>query len=117
MKTSLFILAIAFGSTMAAFSDSQFADQTDATRLTCVGCSPSSNSFGYNTYAGKRGLVTTAQIDQAKENAAREYATSSQAPKDAALAANNAALAKQRDQDRVIGKIEIKTVTPKSESK
>jgi len=107
MKTSSLIV-LAFALAVSALADPPIVSNPD---LTCFGCEQSSISFGYNTYAGQRGLVTTAQIEQAKENAIREYATSSQAPKDAALASARAALAQQRENGRVIGTIEIKTLS------
>jgi len=115
MKKSILVLAIATEIALPALADPQFVDQTDATRLTCVGCSSNNSSFGYRTYAGQSGLVTTAQISQAKENAVKEYLTSSQAPKDAALAAAHEAIEKQRAGEKIIGKIEIRTVVPKQE--
>src|ERR1700730_1051390 len=110
MKTLLLALSLTSLAAAAALADPPFVSNPD---LSCMGCASSSGqAFGYSTYAGQRGLVTTVQTEQAKENAIKQYATSSQAPKDEVAAMNQAALAKQRGLDRVIGRIELTAVIP-----
>src|ERR1700676_1157282 len=94
----LFVVVTTFALALAglAFADPQ-AGEPDNVHLTCVGCGDPSSCFHYNTYLGRKALITIEQVCQAKEEARRAWEESSERPKAEALARANEALAQLRE--------------------